>query len=216
MPTLIRGYRSDDRPAVRKICCDAGFMGNPVDRLFSDRETFADFFTSYYTDFEPRNAIVAEYGGAVVGYILCCMHHRRFPWIQAWIVARSLPRIIFRMLSGKHNRNDWNFLRWFLVRSLRGTPSAPRQSAHFHINISAEHRNTGTGWRLFRYFLKHLEERGIENVYGQIQTFEDRRPDRVFERFGFRLFDRRTVTKFEPFGLGKVYVSTFTRAIQPH
>ena len=30
-PFLIRGYRRSDREAVRKLCCDTGFLGDPID-----------------------------------------------------------------------------------------------------------------------------------------------------------------------------------------
>jgi len=43
-------------------------MGDPVDRLFTDRQLFADFFTRYYTDCEPENCVVAEADGKIVGY----------------------------------------------------------------------------------------------------------------------------------------------------
>jgi hypothetical protein len=52
-PFLIRGYRRSDREAVRKLCCDTGFLGDPIDPVYEDRELFADFLTTYYTDHEP-------------------------------------------------------------------------------------------------------------------------------------------------------------------
>ena len=30
-PFLIRGYRSSDRETVRKLCCNTGFLGDPID-----------------------------------------------------------------------------------------------------------------------------------------------------------------------------------------
>jgi hypothetical protein len=46
-PFLIRGYRSSDRETVRKLCCDTGFLGEPIDPVYEDRELFADFLTTY-------------------------------------------------------------------------------------------------------------------------------------------------------------------------
>ena len=50
----MRPYRADDLEAVRRICADTGFLGQPVDRLFEDRELFVDYLTRYYTHFEPE------------------------------------------------------------------------------------------------------------------------------------------------------------------
>ena len=59
MSLKIRPYSPSDRQAVRDICCDTGFMGKPIDPIYIDRDAFADFFTGYYTDLEPENALVA-------------------------------------------------------------------------------------------------------------------------------------------------------------
>lgn len=53
MSLKVRPYLPSDRQAVRSICCETGFMGNPIDPVFTDRDAFADFFTRYYTDYEP-------------------------------------------------------------------------------------------------------------------------------------------------------------------
>ena len=63
--TVFRKYRPSDRAAVRRLCCETGFIGNPIDPVFEDRELFADFLTAYYTDFEPESAFVACVAEAV-------------------------------------------------------------------------------------------------------------------------------------------------------
>src|SRR4051812_15889577 len=57
-PFLIRGYRESDREAVRTLCCDTGFLGDPIDPVYEDRELFADFLTTYYTDHEPESCFL--------------------------------------------------------------------------------------------------------------------------------------------------------------
>ena len=42
----IREYRPSDREAVRRLCCDTGFLGEPIDPVYEDRELFADFLTT--------------------------------------------------------------------------------------------------------------------------------------------------------------------------
>src|SRR5438045_8199396 len=66
----IRSYRRSDRAAVRKLCCDTGFLGDPIDPVFEDRELFADFLTTYYTDHEPESSFVLEIEGQIRGYLL--------------------------------------------------------------------------------------------------------------------------------------------------
>ena len=66
----IRSYQASDRVAVRKLCCETGFLGSPIDPVFQDRELFADFLTTYYTDHEPESSFVLEIDGQIRGYLL--------------------------------------------------------------------------------------------------------------------------------------------------
>ena len=59
----IRSYRSSDREAVRRLCCETGFLGEPIDPVYEDRELFADFLTTYYTDHEPESSFVTTPSG---------------------------------------------------------------------------------------------------------------------------------------------------------
>ena len=47
-----------------------GVHREPHRPVFEDRRLFADFFTAYYTDWEPESAFVMEVGGEVKGYLL--------------------------------------------------------------------------------------------------------------------------------------------------
>ena len=42
----IRSYRATDRGAVRRLCCQTGFLGDPIDPVYQDHELFADFLTT--------------------------------------------------------------------------------------------------------------------------------------------------------------------------
>ena len=35
---LIRRYTAADREVVRRLCCETGFLGQPIDPVFEDRE----------------------------------------------------------------------------------------------------------------------------------------------------------------------------------
>ena len=57
---IVRGYRPEDRPAVRRICHVTGYMGDPADWYWADEDSFADTWTGYYTDKEPESCGVVE------------------------------------------------------------------------------------------------------------------------------------------------------------
>ena len=42
----IRSYQPSDREAVRRLCCQTGFLGEAIDPVYEDRELFADFLTT--------------------------------------------------------------------------------------------------------------------------------------------------------------------------
>ena len=210
MNCRVRPYQPADREAVRRICADTGFMGNPIDAIFTDREVFANFFTRYYTDYEPDSALVAEDAdtGQVVGYLLGCMRYRYQAWKQIELmVLRTIPKVIWRYVLGRYNKESRRFLYWVVFRSIRETPPAPRRSAHFHINLLPAYRNGSAGRDLAFTFFDMANHRGVRRIYGQIQT-RDHRRNGFWTRFGFRELSRRRITKFDKYESRPVYVST--------
>jgi GNAT superfamily N-acetyltransferase len=213
MNIVIRPYLPSDREAIRRICCETGFQGNPVDPLFDDRDVFADFFTRYYTDWEPESAFVADVDGRVAGYLTCCLRYHYHAFAEKWIILSVVPKVIWRWATGQYNQQSKSFLKWCIFQGSRQTPAAPKRAAHFHFNLLPEYRNAGCGLRLFKAFMKYIEENQVKRVFGQIQTFDDWRTLKVFERFGFHELDRREITKFRAFHDKKVYVSTMMREL---
>ncbi len=213
MSCRVRPYAPTDRSAVRAICADTGFMGNPIDEIFEDREVFADFFTRYYTDYEPESALVAEdeETGEVVGYVLGCTRYRFQAWKQvALLLTRTVPRVLVRFLSGRYNKSSRGFLYWVVLKSIKETPPAPRHSAHFHINLRSSHRTGVVGRELVFSFFELAQARGVPRIYGQIQTRDDRRST-FWTRYGFRELSRRRITKFDRYETKPIYVSTLFR-----
>ena len=214
MNSIIRPYSPADRDAIRHICCETGFSGNPVDPLFCDREVFADFFTRYYTDWEPESTLIVEDEGKVVGYLTGCCRYRYHAVIQTLLlIGMIIPKVAWRWMRGQYDADSRSFLLWCLRKGRKQTPLAPRRAAHFHFNLLPDYRNAGLGHRLMKTFVDTLASRGINKVYGQIQTGQDRRPERVFERYGFKCYDKREVTKFRPFHDKTVYVSTVVKEL---
>ena len=215
MSLKVRPYSPSDRQAVRDICCDTGFMGNPIDPIYNDRDAFADFFTRYYTDLEPENALVAEDDGRVVGYLLGCLKYNSVNRRQLWlIISRTVPKIIGRILTFQYTKNSMKFLSWFLFKAAGETPKGVPDAAHFHINMYSEYRTGFAGRRLIFPFVNQVAKLGIKGVYGQMQVYEDRRSEKVFERYGFKFIDRKEITKFKDYHDQQVWVATIYREFE--
>jgi GNAT superfamily N-acetyltransferase len=214
MSYAIRPYSPADRESVRYICCETGFSGKPIDPVFADREIFADFLTRYYTDWEPESSWVVEHENEVVGYLIGCtrFHYHRF--IQALILpAFVIPKAISRLIRGRYDRQSRAFLQWCCTKALKEIPSKPKHAGHFHFNILPEHRNSGQGRRLVLIFSAWAKKRGNQRIYGQIQTKDDRRTERAFQRHGFKTWERREISKFREFNDETVYVSTVVKEL---
>ncbi len=138
----IRSYRRSDRAAVRKLCCDTGFLGDPIDPVFEDRELFADFLTTYYTDHEPESSFVLEIGGQIRGYLL---GSRKPLQNQLYAFAQNVV-LFFRALlryPSYHERSR-KFIRWVICYGWREVPAAPRLTPHFHVNLRPNARKVST------------------------------------------------------------------------
>jgi len=216
MSITIRPYSPADRKAVRHICCETGFSGDPVDPLFSDRDVFADFFTRYYTDWEPESAIVADDNGQTVGYVLGCARFKRIKWVEPLLLFGVIvPKAAWRLLTGRYNKQDRKFIWWSCLKAAKETPPAPKGAAHFHINLLPDYRATGVGLKMVRQLCADLETKGIPLVYGQIQTRDDRRSAKAIRYYGFEVLNKKPVSKFEDFHHDTVYVTTVIKHLNP-
>ena len=57
-------------------------------------------------------------------------------------------------------------------------------------------------------YLSYLYRSGEKRVCGQIITFESRRGEKMFERYGFKVLNRAEITKYKAFYPESVYLST--------
>ena len=208
LPPLVRRYRPEDREAIRTICADTGFLGKPIDPVFEDRELFADYLTSYYTDAEPESIFVSVIEDQVKGYMMGSLHPQR----QARYEARMLPRLVLRGLwryfQRPYNTASRRYIRWVLTRGRSETPFVPPNTPHIHFNILPEAQSVSRLREIVETYLAYLTSQGAGAVYGQVVSHGPRRGERLFARYGFKVVDRREVTKYRDLYPGRVELLT--------
>jgi ribosomal protein S18 acetylase RimI-like enzyme len=205
----IRKFQAADRARVRELCCETGFLGNPIDPVFEDRELFADYLTAYYTDWEPESAFVLLLNGEICGYLL----GSRRPFRQQCYAFYQNVSLFLRGARrySRYNAASRKFVQWVLSTAWREVPAAPRRTAHFHINLLPEARHLSTTRALADSYLKYLHEHGEKRVYGQMVVFEDRRGTKMFERYGFKVLNRAEITKYRDLHPHPVYLCTVVK-----
>ena len=208
----IRSFRPSDREAVRKLCCDTGFLGSPIDPVYEDRQLFADFLTTYYTDWEPESSFVIELNGEIRGYLLGCRKPLRNQLYSFWQNVSLFLKALSRYY--RYSKASRKFIRWTLAHGWREVPAPPKRIPHFHINLLPDARRMSTTRALMSAYLSYLYRSGEKRVYGQIVTFESRRGEQMFERYGFKVLNRGEVTKYKAFYPESVYVSTVIKNLE--
>ena len=208
----IRSYRAADREAVRRLCCNTGFLGAPIDPVYEDRRLFADFLTTYYTDWEPESSFVIEIDGEIRGYLLGSRKPLRNQLYSFWQNISLFLKALTRCF--RYNAASRRFVLWILMNGWREVPAAPRRVPHFHINLLPDARKMSTARALISAYLSYLYRCGEKRVYGQIVTFESRRGEQMFERYGFKVLNRAEITKYKAFYPQSVYLSTVVKNLE--
>lgn len=196
---VIRPYKIEDRSAIRRICCDTGFLGNPVEPIFNDREIFADLFTGPYLNHESDWAWVVENGEGVVGYLLGSVS----PAFHRTLMLsgfQTTMKMLARAATGRyaHHPRTKHFIRWLLTNGYWEQPKHPENAAHLHFDIQKSYRGVGLAWRLWQIYENRLLDAGIKCCYGAFFSWPKRRPENIYSRFGFSVFDRKPTTIFQP------------------
>lgn len=198
-PVRIRPYQESDRAAIRRLCCDTGYLGRPVDGLFQDRELFADLFTNAYLDHQPQWALVAESDSQLVGYLLGAVSkHFDLLLMRSGFVTTS--KMLLRLATGRYaaHRRSRLFIRWLLTVGYREQPRHPSNAAHLHCDLARGFRGRGILRRLWDVYEERLRLAGVTQCYGAFFSHPRRRPETVYARYGFTVFDRKRTTFFEP------------------
>lgn len=210
---ITRPYEPRDREQIRSICCETGFLGEPIDTVFGDRDLFADYLTRYYTDVEPESSWVGVKDGKVVTYLLSC---KRWKLNQAWGVWNGLrlaAKAAIRFCSGQYDAKSRKFLWWIITRGWRESPGAPSNAAHFHFNSLKEHRKMGIARDLVVTLIEDLRAHGVPRVFGQMITYDSRRSERLYEYLGWKVVGKRRVSKYEDRLEKELYLTTIVKEL---
>ena len=186
----VRSYQPGDRAAVRSVCWETGYMGEPADWFWRDRESFADLFSGYYTDQLPHQASVVEVDGVVSGYLLGCASGstarasagaftrnivRRgiaFRRGTAGVIWRTISDSVFDTITGRTKPRDLEF-------------DDPRYPAHLHIDLLPAARGQGAGRRMINDWLDRLRTESVPGCH--LQTLaENTNAIAFFQAVGFR------------------------------
>jgi L-amino acid N-acyltransferase YncA len=208
----VRNYQPSDRESVRALCCETGFLGNPIDPVFEDRELFADFLTDYYLKHEPDSAFVVIKDGALKGYLLGSRYplkHQFHSLMQNIVYGGK----VFSRYVG-YRQESRRFIHWMISKAWREVPAAPRTIGHFHINILPEVKSILVCRRLIETYLRYLYDHGVKRVHAQIVTFQDRRGFKLFERYGFTVLNQSEITKYRQFTDQPVYLCTIIKEFE--
>lgn len=97
---IVRPYQPDDRESVCNICCDNGYLGQPIDTAFADRDFFSAVFIEPYLDYCADWAFVAEHNGMIVGYLVAAYraamrcYKPSMPDLHAPVTWQSAPSFL--------------------------------------------------------------------------------------------------------------------------
>lgn len=200
---IIRKYQAQDRQAIRKLCCDTAYFGDPCEEFFPDRELLADLIMNYYTDYEPEHTWVAEYRDDIIGYLCAGISEARYNYL---VTLKVLP---FSFLKAFARRKIWdirtsrlikyNVRSFFTKEVVLKKADCKKYSVHIHQNIKQGFRGKGIGSELVEAMLKEIKDKasGI-----RFRALRQKPGFFFFEKYGFKKIDCRRVKTWEKW-LGK-------------
>ncbi len=143
---MIRAYRPDDLPALRRICLLTGDDGTDATGRYPDDGLLPDAFLEPYATLVPETCWVAELEGRPAGYLVAALDTAAFfeRWRDEWAPVfrarhphrESGPEWLYDVGDGEEPRY--------------GAAVAERYPTHFHIDLLPEAQGRGTGRALLR------------------------------------------------------------------
>lgn len=216
MEAAVRKYDPSrgDREEIETICCEAAFLGSPIDPIFSDRSWFANAMVTPYLLWEPEHTWVAEHDGQPVGYLTASLTGT-FGYVRAYMLATSIVvELIPRYVTGEYDRQPRSkrFAEFIITQGLLQIPKHPPNTAHFHFNVSASYRRRGIGQQLLSTFEDTLSAKGMTRYYAEVMSSPTQKPEGYFEALGYRIYDKVKTTIFEP-EVSDLYVLCVVREV---
>jgi GNAT superfamily N-acetyltransferase len=214
---LIRPYDVADRATVRWICAQTAWHGGPGGDHIPDDWLWAEFWTRYFTDAEPKHTwVVARTTDAqVVGYLSGTSDVRR-PEHYVWRILPGIVRHVWQaglLRRAAPRRALFGMLRTVLSGELRLPPGvAATYPATFHFNLLPEARGQGVGTRLFRTFEDAMRGLGVPGIHTQSLDV-NRGVARFNERVGLTLVARRPTRAFQHIEKEPIAVLTWVKPL---
>ena len=199
MKTIVRPYENRDRRDVRYVCCDTGFMGEPMEIFMDGREVFADLWSSYYTDHEPEHIWVAEADGQVVGYIFGGLDTQRQEQITR---NRIFPKLILKAFitgcawSARTRRYASSAIRSMRRGELKMPNLSREYPAHLHTNILEGYRGIGLGKKMMAAWIDHLSEHKVKALH-LVTTTRNKLAVPFYKRMGFETIFEAPTTMYD-------------------
>ncbi len=216
---VIRPFTTCYRAAIRDICVATAWRGEPAPERIGDEWIWAEYWTRYFTDQEPRHAWVVEdtAGGRVVGYLTGTCDAARF---ERYLV-RLLPGLIRRAWKTKllrrtnSRRAVLGLLRSFVRSELALPPGVARAyPATFHVNLLPDARRYGLGSKLFGLYLEQMRHLGVRGIHVQTLSVNEEIA-RFNERAGFKLAATRPLRAFHHLDPRPLAVHTWVLEVAP-
>lgn len=195
----IRLYMPEDRQRLFDICCDCAFLGEPIDRIFMDREWFGSVMILPYLILEPERTWVAEVDGEVVGY-LTGSTFPIFGYFRAQLVVMRVAQLAMNNYLGLYDTHPRSkqFVQFVIQHGLLQIPAHPGNTAHFHFNVQRPYRGQGIGKKLITTFESLLRSEGLRQYYAEVMSSSAWRPESHYRRLGYEIYDRIRTSVFEP------------------
>ncbi|HOW18207.1 MAG TPA: GNAT family N-acetyltransferase [Phycisphaerae bacterium] len=209
----IVSYRPHHRAAVRRICVATAWMGEPAPDRIADDWIWAEFWTRYFTDREPRHTWVVEdiRHRQAVGYLMGTADAAQVERYAAFLVPGILYRVCRRrLLRRAAPRRALLAMARSLLSGELDVPARVRRRypGTLHIDLLPQARGRGFASRLFRLYIDRMRQLGVPGVHAQslganeaIAAFN--------RRAGFRLIDTRPIHALAGVDARPVTISTW-------
>lgn len=186
---IIRKFKAQDKNQVRKICMDTA--AKSFRKNAAKRELVAKMFIDYNVDFEPKNCLVAEQDGEILGYCAYCTNTEKLLEKTKYIansIKNPVYSLFFRACSATSAR---------LGKKYGG--------GGLHLNVKPEAQGRKIGSKLLAAMGLYLKSVGFEYMYLVTQNRKTR---------GYSFYSRYGFTEAQKCGLGSICMTFNLKEIE--